>query len=233
MRTASQHEHPTMDTEEDHPAKKICSPNSRPQDKDSLISPNCVIAIADNYPEELILPPPETQPPHLEDPEPRPLRRASKSAEERAGEEEEEVPHLCWWQQLRSLNGPPLMERLKSVCVDEMLDYHGGVLNARFVDLILELYDHVASQGDGAREPDSVYGAASPYDPETELPYWSPKSDSAGFGRMERLRLAAEYDVWQWYLVTGENYSLLDTLVWMGVHVRKLFSRPSSPSQAE
>lgn len=36
----------------------------------------------------------------------------------------------------------------------------------------------------------------------------------------------------QWYLVTGENYNLLDTLVWMGVQMKKLWSRPVSPNDA-
>lgn len=30
-------------------------------------------------------------------------------------------------------------------------------------------------------------------------------------------------------MVTGENYSLLDTLVWMGIQMKKLWSRPVSP----
>jgi len=103
-----------------------------------------------------------------------------------------------------------------------MIDYHGGVLNARFVDQIVRLYDHVAAQGD-------TDGGVYADDKACDLPYWCPATDESGFSRLERLEMAAEYDVWQWYLVTGENYTLLDTLIWMGVHMSKLWSRPTSP----
>eukprot|EP00286_Rhodomonas_abbreviata_P015275 CAMPEP_0181322994 /NCGR_PEP_ID=MMETSP1101-20121128/19534_1 /TAXON_ID=46948 /ORGANISM="Rhodomonas abbreviata, Strain Caron Lab Isolate" /LENGTH=234 /DNA_ID=CAMNT_0023430963 /DNA_START=130 /DNA_END=834 /DNA_ORIENTATION=+ len=214
------------------PAKKVCSP--RKEAENALISPQCVISIASEFPEEMMLGPPEVAPPEVEAPvksnppvgeiSPRPQARHAHGRKESG--EDEALPHMCWWKQLRSLNGTKLMQRLKEMQVDEMIDYHGGVLNARFVELIVELYDHVASQGDTPNN--GVYDEHSPYDPETDLPYWCPKVDEEGFGRMERLRMAAEYDVWQWYLVTGENYSLLDALVWMGVHMRKLFSRPPS-----
>mmetsp|Transcript_30423 Transcript_30423/g.59431 ORF Transcript_30423/g.59431 Transcript_30423/m.59431 type:complete len:275 (+) Transcript_30423:255-1079(+) len=135
---------------------------------------------------------------------------------------EEQLPHRCWWKQLHHLKQHELISRLKEIQLDDMIDYHGGVLNARFVDQILRLYDHVAAQGDAEN---SVYKD----DKAGDLPYWCPATDESGFTRLERLEMAAEYDVWQWYLVTGENYSLLDTLIWMGVHMSKLWSRPASP----
>mmetsp|Transcript_32828 Transcript_32828/g.82796 ORF Transcript_32828/g.82796 Transcript_32828/m.82796 type:complete len:286 (-) Transcript_32828:44-901(-) len=135
---------------------------------------------------------------------------------------EEQLPHKCWWKQLHQLQQDDLVVRLREIQLDDMIDYHGGVLNARFVDQIVRLYDHVAAQGD---VKEGIYSD----DKACDLPYWCPAVDESGFSRLERLEMAAEYDVWQWYLVTGENYSLLDTLIWMGVHMSKLWSRPASP----
>lgn len=75
-----------------------------------------------------------------------------------------------------------------------MIDYHGGVLNARFVDQIIQLYDHLAAQGDEGGPEDHVYAEASLG---IELPYWCPQKDDSGFTRLERLEMAAEHDVWQ------------------------------------
>jgi hypothetical protein len=174
---------------------------------------------------------PEKAPAHPEDaPVPSPPASPTKDELKSSGvavrhqppHESEQLPHKCWWKQLHQLEQGELITRLKEIQLDDMIDYHGGVLNARFVDQIIRLYDHVAAQGDAEQ---GIYSD----DKACDLPYWCPAMDESGFSRLERLEMAAEYDVWQWYLVTGENYSLLDTLIWMGVHMSKLWSRPTSP----
>mmetsp|Transcript_59764 Transcript_59764/g.146810 ORF Transcript_59764/g.146810 Transcript_59764/m.146810 type:complete len:250 (-) Transcript_59764:470-1219(-) len=137
---------------------------------------------------------------------------------------DEDLPHACWWTQLLELKGETLIERLRNTQLDELIDYHGGVLNARFVEKIVRLYDHVNCQADVEGGVYAKEGA------DLELPYLCPGADQSGFSRLERLEMAAEYDIWQWYLVTGENYNLLDTLVWMGVQMKKLWSRPVTPT---
>jgi len=139
----------------------------------------------------------------------------------------EKLPHQCWWKQLHSLEQRRLVDRLKDIQLDDMIDYHGGVLNARFVEQIIGLYDLLAAQGDDDKPSDNIYAETALG---VELPYWCPKEDDSGFTRTERLEMAAEYDVWQWYTITGENYSLLDTLLWMGIQMKKLWSRPVSPA---
>lgn len=81
-----------------------------------------------------------------------------------------------------------------SLQLDDMIDYHGGVLNARFVEKIIGLYDFLASQGDEGMPADNVYAEPAVG---VELPYWCPTEDESGFTRLERLEMAAEYDVWQ------------------------------------
>ena len=48
-------------------------------------------------------------------------------------------------------------------------------------------------------------------------------------GTLQQILLKKGSKTFQWYMISSENYSLLDTLVWMGVHVSKLFSRAGSP----
>mmetsp|Transcript_10592 Transcript_10592/g.16594 ORF Transcript_10592/g.16594 Transcript_10592/m.16594 type:complete len:207 (+) Transcript_10592:151-771(+) len=190
-------------------------------------SPHCVVALSHfgEDPAELHLPSPEIS---AANSSPRQTLRHANRPKAQSPKEHHQVPHLCWWRQILSLNGKNLMKRLKEIQLDEMIDYHGGVLNCKFIELCMEVYDHVCMQGDTAEN--EVYAPGSSYDRETELPYYIPCVDSSGFGRLECLQMAAEYDVWQWYQITGENYSMLDALVWMGVHLEKLFSRPSTPA---
>eukprot|EP00290_Baffinella_frigidus_P032447 CAMPEP_0180273682 /NCGR_PEP_ID=MMETSP0988-20121125/4928_1 /TAXON_ID=697907 /ORGANISM="non described non described, Strain CCMP2293" /LENGTH=236 /DNA_ID=CAMNT_0022244875 /DNA_START=174 /DNA_END=884 /DNA_ORIENTATION=+ len=205
----------------DEPPQKLAKTSDEMELATPLLSPNCVVTANAFLPAQDAL--------SLGEPASKPA--TSKGAKGRLSArhgtpKEGRMPHACWWRQLQSLSGTELIERLRTISIDEMIDYHGGVLNARFVELIIELYDHVCQQGDAA--DGGIYGEASPID-NSCLPKWYPGDDGAGFSRIERLKMAVEYDAFQWYMISSENYSMLDTLVWMGVHLQKLFSRPGTP----
>jgi len=59
------------------------------------------------------------------------------------------------------------------------------------------------------------------------LPQWFPREDDqGGLSRAKRLDVALDFDIWQWYSIAGEDFSLLDSLVWMGVQMQRLFADP-------
>ena len=99
------------------------------------------------------------------------------------------------------------VSRTSQIKLDEMIDYHGGLLNGDFTKAILDLYEHVVEEGDNS---DQIYNDESVED--MKLPLWLPKKDDQGLSRRARLEMAVEFDVWQWYLITNENFTLLDTL---------------------
>ncbi len=55
-------------------------------------------------------------------------------------------------------------------------------------------YIHTQVNAQGDDSDSSIYNSA---DAELELPFWCPPADESGFSRLERLEMAAEYDVWQ------------------------------------
>uniref|UniRef100_A0A7S0MLC6 Uncharacterized protein n=1 Tax=Cryptomonas curvata TaxID=233186 RepID=A0A7S0MLC6_9CRYP len=129
-----------------------------------------------------------------------------------------ELPHVCWWQELMRLKGKKLIDRLEEIKLEEMIDYHGGLLNEDFTKAIVNLYDHVISEGDDQSSPNCIYNAESLDD--MKLPHWIAKVDEHGVCRKDTLTAAVEFDVFQWWQITTENFSLLDTVVWMGVQIR-------------
>eukprot|EP00291_Cryptomonas_curvata_P019385 CAMPEP_0172166420 /NCGR_PEP_ID=MMETSP1050-20130122/8971_1 /TAXON_ID=233186 /ORGANISM="Cryptomonas curvata, Strain CCAP979/52" /LENGTH=159 /DNA_ID=CAMNT_0012837027 /DNA_START=308 /DNA_END=785 /DNA_ORIENTATION=- len=96
--------------------------------------------------------------------------------------------------------------------LEEMIDYHGGLLNEDFTKAIVNLYDHVISEGDDQSSPNCIYNAESLDD--MKLPHWIAKVDEHGVCRKDTLTAAVEFDVFQWWQITTENFSLLDTVVW-------------------
>mmetsp|Transcript_57067 Transcript_57067/g.150384 ORF Transcript_57067/g.150384 Transcript_57067/m.150384 type:complete len:129 (-) Transcript_57067:166-552(-) len=126
------------------------------------------------------------------------------------------------------LKGKKLIDRLDEIKLEEMIDYHGGVLNEEFTKAIVNLYDHVVSEGDDTSSPTCIYKADSSDD--MKLPHWIPKVDEKGVSRKEMLQTSVEYDVFQWWQITSESFSLLDTVVWMGVQIRDKMEGGSSPA---
>eukprot|EP00802_Teleaulax_amphioxeia_P023159 Tamp_23698.p1 GENE.Tamp_23698~~Tamp_23698.p1 ORF type:complete len:165 (+),score=30.24 Tamp_23698:504-998(+) len=122
--------------------------------------------------------------------------------------------HACVpWRQL---------EELKKVPAERVIRYEGGYLHKDAAAQMIALYSHVIAQGDEA--DGAVYGTRTPFNRNTELPQYYPKDDgSSGMTRHHRFRMALECDVWQWYSIGDEGFTLLDALVWMGVQMKRLF----------
>jgi hypothetical protein len=59
------------------------------------------------------------------------------------------------------LKGKKLIDRLEQIKLEEMIDYHGGLLNEDFTKAIVNLYDHVISEGDDQSSPTCIYNAES------------------------------------------------------------------------
>lgn len=126
---------------------------------------------------------------------------------------------------LFKLEGIALMHALQKERTEDYVRYRHGFLHPKVPRLMMRLYDHVLKQGGTSDYSDSdIYGADSPFDVNTELPKWYPEIDEEnGLSRWQRLSLARDFDVWQWYNIASEDFSMLDTLVWMGVQMQKLF----------
>eukprot|EP00277_Geminigera_cryophila_P044758 CAMPEP_0173081980 /NCGR_PEP_ID=MMETSP1102-20130122/17788_1 /TAXON_ID=49646 /ORGANISM="Geminigera sp., Strain Caron Lab Isolate" /LENGTH=235 /DNA_ID=CAMNT_0013957049 /DNA_START=127 /DNA_END=834 /DNA_ORIENTATION=+ len=123
---------------------------------------------------------------------------------------------------LFALQGLPLMHALQKERAEDFLLYYQGYLAPNVARSFTALYSHVLSQADVSESP--VYGDTSPFNRNTELPKYYPVEDEeTGLSRKHRLALALEADIWQWHTIAYEDFSLLDTIVWMGVHMQRFF----------
>jgi len=117
---------------------------------------------------------------------------------------------------LLKLEGGSLLEALQQARSDDFIRYTNGYLQSHVTSRMTSLYDHVCEERERLR---GVCDAEC-----VELPHWYPKTDeNGGLSRQHRLSAALDFDVWQWYSISGEDFSLLDALVWMGVHMQRLF----------
>jgi len=112
---------------------------------------------------------------------------------------------------LLALQGIPLMHALQKERAEDYLRYSSGYLQRNVAFQITSLYAHVLAQADTPNSP--VYGDTSPFNRNTQLPKYYPIEDEdSGLSRKQILDLSLESDIWQWYSIANEDFSLLDTL---------------------
>jgi len=189
---------------------------------DAKESPMCVASMAELFlPSDLQLNSPKRAQENISLPPPPKLHDIA-APEPSNSESENDKGRAERLAALMQLQGVELMRALQQAHADEFVTYKHGYLNPQVAGDMSALYAHVLGQGDVENGP--IYGSDSPFCRTTELPQWYPEFDEdSGLTRQQRLTLAHDFDVWQWYTIAMEDFSVLDTLVWMGVQMHKLF----------
>jgi len=128
---------------------------------------------------------------------------------------------------LLELRGASLVEALQEARSDDYICYIEGYLEQHVAKQMMKLYDHVCEEWEGLSDALGSTPACPTWPQTRELPQWFPREDDqGGLSRAKRLDVALDFDIWQWYSIAGEDFSLLDSLVWMGVQMQRLFADP-------
>lgn len=209
----------------DRPRKRVCRNEVPkymwPQKKvaETKQSPLCVASMATAFlPQDMQLNSPKTS--ERQTCTPMPTLTAEEDADEQEGGHDHDKENFA---PLFQLQGIPLMEALQKARAEDYISYSNGHLNRHVTPNMTNLYSHVLEQGDVPNG--EVYGDSTPLNRHTQLPVYYPKNDAeTGLSRAARLAMARDCDVWQWCAVSQEDFSLLDTLVWMGVQMQRLYA---------